>query len=133
MQIDYLKPEGLAHNPAFTQALILPAGARLMVIGGQNSVDAQGNILHPGDLGAQTTQALRNMSLCLGAAGASFENLVKLTIYIAGDIDITPGFMAWVKMAGQPTNPPAITGVKVLALNRPGLLVELEGLAVLPG
>jgi enamine deaminase RidA (YjgF/YER057c/UK114 family) len=37
------------------------------------------------------------------------------------------------KFAGQPTNPPLVTGVKVLALNRPGLLVEIEATAVLPG
>ncbi len=132
MAVDYLKPAGLHHNPAFSQALVIPAGARLLVIGGQNAVDETGAIV-PGDLGAQTTQALENLKRCLEAAGAGIDDLVKLTIFIAGDIDIAPGFAAWMKFAGQPANPPAISGIKVLALNRPGLLVEIEGLAVLPG
>jgi len=132
MSVDYLQPKGMHHNPAFTQALVIPTSARLVLIGGQNSVNETGELV-PGDLGAQTTQALRNLKLCLDAAGAGIEDLVKVTIYIVGDIDIRPGFEAWMKFAGQPTNPPLVTGVKVVALNRPGLLVEIEATAVLPG
>jgi enamine deaminase RidA (YjgF/YER057c/UK114 family) len=102
------------------------------MIGGQNSVDDKGQLV-PGDLGAQTTQALHNLKLCLEAAGAGIDNLVKVTIYIAGDLDIMPGFQSWVKFAGQPTNPPIVTVIKVLALGRPGVLVEIEATAVLPG
>jgi enamine deaminase RidA (YjgF/YER057c/UK114 family) len=132
MSVEYLKPKGMHQNPAFTQALVVPTGSRLVLIGGQNSVNEKGEPV-PGDLGAQTTQALHNLKLCLDAAGAGIEDLVKVAIYIAGDIDIRPGFEAWMKFAGQPTNPPLVTAVKVLALNRPGLLVEIEATAVLPG
>ncbi len=132
MPVDYLKPKGMHHNPAFTQALVVPAGSRLIMIGGQNSVDEAGRLVD-GDLGAQTTKALENLRLCLDAAGAGLDDLVKVTIYIAGDLDIRPGFEAWVKFAGQPTNPPIVTVLKVLALGRPGVLVEIEATAVLPG
>jgi enamine deaminase RidA (YjgF/YER057c/UK114 family) len=131
MSVEYLKPKGMHQNPAFTQALVVPAGSRLVLVGGQNSVDEKGEVV-PGDLGAQTTRALHNLKLCLEAAGAGIEDLVKVSIYIAGDIDIMPGFQAWQKFAGQPTNPPLVTAIKVLALNRPGLLVEIEATAVLP-
>jgi enamine deaminase RidA (YjgF/YER057c/UK114 family) len=132
MPVDYLKPKGMHQNPAFTQALIVPPGARLAIIGGQNSVDEAGQLVD-GDLGAQTTQALRNLKLCLDAAGAEIDDLVKVTIYIAGDLDIRPGFESWLKFAGQPTNPPVVSVIKVLALGRPGVLVEIEAMAVLPG
>jgi enamine deaminase RidA (YjgF/YER057c/UK114 family) len=132
MPVDYLKPKGMHHNPAFTQALVVPAGSRLIMIGGQNSVDEAGRLVD-GDLGAQTTKALENLRLCLDAAGAGLDDLVKVTIYIAGDLDIRPGFEAWVKFAGQPTNPPIVTVLKVLALGRPGDLVEIEATAELPG
>lgn len=131
MPVDYLKPKGMHQNPAFTQALVVSPGSRLVMIGGQNSVDDKGQFV-PGDLGAQTAKALENLKLCLDAAGAGIDDLVKVTIYIVGDIDIMPGFQAWMKFAGQPTNPPLVTGIKVLALNRPGLLVEIEAMAVLP-
>ncbi|RYE10910.1 MAG: RidA family protein [Hyphomicrobiales bacterium] len=133
MPVEYLKPHGLHDNPAFTQALVIPPGARLVVIGGQNGVDANGQIVAPGDLGLQTARALGNLQLCLAAAGAKIEDLVKITIFIAGDLDIIPGFQAWMNFAGQPQNPPAVSVIKVLALGRPGIVVEIEGLAVLPG
>jgi enamine deaminase RidA (YjgF/YER057c/UK114 family) len=132
MPVDYLKPKGMHHNPAFTQALVVPAASRLILIGGQNSVDKDGKLVD-GDLGVQTTKALENLKLCLGAAGAGVEDLVKLTIFIAGDLDIMPGFEAWMKFSGRPTNPPLVTVLKVLALGRPGVLVEVEAMAVLPG
>ena len=131
MSVDYLKPKGMHHNPAFTQALVVPGGSRLVLVGGQNSVDEKGELV-PGDLGAQTTQALHNLKLCLDAAGARLDALVQVTIYIAGDIDIMPGFQSWMKFAGQPTNPPIVTVLKVLALGRPGVVVEIEATAVLP-
>ena len=132
MSVDYLKPKGMHINPAFTQALVVPAGSRLVLIGGQNSVDDKGELV-PGDLGAQTTQALNNLKLCLDAAGAEIDDLVKVTIFIAGDLDIVPGFQSWQKFAGQPTNLPIVTVLKVLALGRPGVVVEIEATAVLPG
>ena len=131
MHVEYINPKTMPTNPAFSQALIIPAGARLMIIGGQNAVDKDGNIVAKGDLGAQTARALDNMALCLGAAGAGFEHLVKLTIYIAGDHDVRPGLAAWVERAGQPANPPAISVIRVAALGRPDFIVEIEGLAVL--
>jgi len=133
MHVEFLKPKGLHINPAFSQALVVPGGSRLLVIGGQNGVDEQGQVVSPGDLGAQSKRALENLRLCLEAAGADIADLVKLTIFIAGDRDIRPGFEAWMNFAGQPTNPPAISVIKVLALGRPDVLVEIEGLAVLPG
>ena len=132
MPVDYLKPKGMHNNTAFTQALVDPTGSRLVLIGGPNSVDGKGQLVD-GDLGAQTTRALENLKLCLDAAGAGIDDLVKVTIYIAGDLDIMPGFQSWVKFAGQPTNPPIVTVLKVLALGRPGVLVEIEATAVLPG
>lgn len=132
MHVEFLKPKGLHHNPAFTQAVIVPGNARLLVIGGQNGVNAAGEVVAVGDLGGQAKQALENLRACLEAAGADIAHLVKLTIFIAGDLDIGPGFAAWVEFAGQPTNPPAISVIKVLALGRPEVLVEIEGMAVLP-
>ena len=132
MPVDYLKPKGMHQNPAFTQALVVSAGSHLVLIGGQNSVDETGQLV-PGDLGAQTARALANLERCLNAAGAGIDHLVKVTIYVAGDLDIMPGFRAWQDFAGQPTNPPIVTVLKVLALGRPGMLVEIEATAVLPG
>jgi len=40
--VSYLNPAQLHSNPAFTQAVRIPAGHDLIVIGGQNAVDSSG-------------------------------------------------------------------------------------------
>lgn len=133
MTVEHLKPEGLHHNPAFSQAIIIPAGARILTIGGQDSVDVDGNIVGKGDFGKQSAKALDNMILCLKAAGADLEHLTKVTIFIVGDQDIAPGFAAWMERWGnRKSPPPAISGIRVAGLAHPDFLVEIEATAVLP-
>jgi len=131
MSIQHINPDGMHRNPAFSQAILIPAGARTLLIGGQNAVDANGQIVGKGDLGAQTAQALANLQLCLAAAGASLEQLVQVKIYLAGDIDLRPGFAAWMSVWGNRNNPPTVTGLRVHGLAHPDFLVEIEAVAVL--
>jgi enamine deaminase RidA (YjgF/YER057c/UK114 family) len=130
--VEHLNPDGMHRNPAFSQAILVPAGARLLVIGGQNAVDADGQIVGSGDLGLQTAKALDNLQRCLDAAGATLEQLVQVKIYIPGDIDLRPGFAAWMGVWGNRPNPPAVTGIRVHGLANPAFLVEIEALAALP-
>ncbi len=39
MTVDYINPEGMHRNPAYSQGIAIPAGARLLLVGGQNAVD----------------------------------------------------------------------------------------------
>ena len=57
--VSYLNPPELHVNPAFTQAVRIPAGHDLVVIGGQNGVDESGRVVSD-DIAGQTRQALRN-------------------------------------------------------------------------
>ena len=131
MAIEHINPEGMHRNPAFTQAILVPAGARTLIIGGQNAVDANGLIVGKGDIGAQTVKALENLQLCLKAAGATLEHLVQVKIYLAGDVDLRPGFDAWMAVWGSRPNPPTVTGIRVHGLASPDYLVEIEAMAVL--
>lgn len=131
MAIQHINPVGMHHNPAFSQAILLPAGARTLLIGGQNAVDAQGQIVGKGDLGAQTAKALENLQRCLDAAGASLEQLVQVKLYLAGDVDLRPGFAAWMAVWGNRKNPPTVTGLRVHGLAHPDFLIEIEAVAVL--
>ncbi len=131
MQIEHLNPQGMHHNPAFTQAILIPAGARTLLIGGQNAVGADGQVVGKGDLGAQAKEALDNLQLCLAAAGATLEQLVQVKIYLAGDVDLRPGFGAWMAVWGDRPNPPVVTGIRVHGLANPDYLVEIEAMAVL--
>lgn len=129
--VDYINPQGMHHNPAFSQAILIPAGAKTLLIGGQNAVDAEGQIVGKGDLGAQTAKALGNLQLCLAAAGATLEQLVHVKIYLAGDVDLRPGFGAWMAVWGDRPNPPTVSGIRVHGLANPDYLVEIEAVAIL--
>ncbi len=132
MPVEHINPDGMYKSPVFSQGIILPAGARILLIGGQNGVDASGQIVDKADIGKQTTQALANMQKVLAAAGAGIEDLVKVTIILRNDADLQAGFAAWMAVWGQRTNPPTVTSLRVPALANPDFLIEIEAQAVLP-
>ncbi|MFB8003522.1 RidA family protein [Nocardia sp. NPDC056000] len=124
----HINPSSMPSNPAFTQAVRVPAGADTIYIGGQNGLDASGQ-LAGADVAAQARQALQNLSTCLEAAGASIEDVVKWTILIVDGHDVRAGFAAFQEVWGQRPNPPAITVAKVAGLAIPGAVVEIEAVA----
>ena len=130
MAIEHINPEGMLKSPAFSQGIIVPAGARMLIIGGQDGVDATGKVVSK-DLGEQTAKAVDNLIRVLEAAGGKLENLVRVGIYLKGDVDIRPGFEAWMKRWGQRPNPPTVVGMRVAGLAVPDALVEIEATAVL--
>jgi enamine deaminase RidA (YjgF/YER057c/UK114 family) len=118
-------------SPVFSQGIVIPAGARTLIIGGQNGVDDKGQLVSK-DLAGQTTKAVDNLIKVLETAGGTIENLVRVGIYLKGDIDIQPGFEAWMQRWGQRPNPPTVVAMRVAGLATPDVLVEIEATAVLP-
>ena len=128
--LDHLSPEGLPHTPAYSQ-VVVASGTRTIYVSGQIAVDEKGAVVGAGDLGAQTTQAMRNLGLALAAAGATFADLVKTTTYV---VDYRPEHRAIIGRARgafyADITPPASTLVGVSALAAPEWLIEIEGVAV---
>ncbi len=129
--LTHINPDSMHRNPAFSQAVRVPAGHDLVVIGGQNGVDQTGQIVAE-DLAGQTKQALRNLLTCLEAAGGEPQHLVHWRILIKDGADLLEGFGAFQEVWGERPNPPAITGAFVTDLAVPGALVEIEALAAVP-
>jgi enamine deaminase RidA (YjgF/YER057c/UK114 family) len=127
---EYLKPKGLAINPAYSHVAV-SSGARTIYIAGQVSIDENGAVVGAGDLGAQTAQVMRNIGLCLAAAGASYEHVVKITTYV---VNYKPEDRAVIGKARTPffanRPPPASTLVGVSALAAPEWMIEIEAVAV---
>ena len=132
MPLEYVNPDGMHKSPVFSQGIILPPNARLLLIGGQNSVNEKGEIVGKGDIVAQTRQALDNLQKVLAAAGGRLEDLVKTTIIMQQDIDLGAAFGVWMGIWGQRPNPPTVTGFRVPGLANPDFLIEIEAQAVLP-
>jgi enamine deaminase RidA (YjgF/YER057c/UK114 family) len=126
MKIEHLNPDTLHKNPAFSQAVTVVGPSKLVVVGGQNAVDAAGNIVGA-DLGTQTEQALRNVLAALEAAGASQKDVVRLGIYVVQGQDVAEGYAAAQRVWGMHAT--AITVLFVAALGHPQFLVEIEALA----
>ena len=131
-QVQYINPEGLSKNPAFSQIVTTQGRGKTIYIGGQDAVNAQGEVVGKGDIGEQTEQVMKNLQTALMACGATFDNLIKLSIYIVQGQDIRRGFQASQKYLGTLKNPPAISGLFVAALANPNYLVEVDAIAFIP-
>jgi enamine deaminase RidA (YjgF/YER057c/UK114 family) len=130
--VQYLNPDSLIKNKAFTQVVVASGPVKTLYIGMQNAVTAAGQIVGKGDIRAQTEQTLKNVQACLEAGGAGLEHLVLLTIYVVDGQPIQPGFEAFQRWWGERPNPPANTVVFVPAMVPPDFLVGIEAIAVVP-
>ncbi|HEY2694405.1 MAG TPA: Rid family hydrolase, partial [Pseudonocardiaceae bacterium] len=75
-EISLLRPDGLVHSPAFSHVAVVPPGATTIYVGGQDAVDADGNLVGGNDVAAQTRQVMANLVTALAAAGATVHDLV---------------------------------------------------------
>jgi enamine deaminase RidA (YjgF/YER057c/UK114 family) len=109
------------------------AGSRWVFVAGQEPEDERGNLVGPGDLGAQARQVFANVGRALAAGGARPGQITKITIFV---VDYRPEHLpaieeARVELFGD--HKPADTIVGVGALSRPGYLIEVEAIAVVDG
>ncbi|MYU09954.1 RidA family protein [Streptomyces sp. SID8361] len=134
MAITLVNPSGLPEVEAYRQVSIA-TGSRLVHMAGQVAWDAEGATVGEGDLAAQVEQCYLNVGTALAGAGGSFDDVVKLTVYV---VDWTPEKMplflegaarAAAKLGVTPVPPGTLLGVA--ALDVPEHLVEIEATAVL--
>jgi enamine deaminase RidA (YjgF/YER057c/UK114 family) len=114
----------------FSQAIEVTGAQRILYCAGQTSVDADGNVLHAGDLRAQFGAALDNLETVLKNAGLTLRNIVRLNVYttdVDGVVEHWNSVMGRVNEAGG-RYASTLLGVARLAV--PELLVELEATVV---
>ncbi|TWD24120.1 enamine deaminase RidA (YjgF/YER057c/UK114 family) [Streptomyces sp. T12] len=122
-------PDGVA--PAAQYTHVVTGTGRLVAVSGQLALDEDGALVGEGDAGAQARQVFENLRRCLAAAGATFDDVVKLTYFVT-DMAHLPAVRA-ARAAHVPEDRlPAASAVQVAALVRPEFLLEVEALAVVP-
>jgi len=131
-QVQYLNPEDLSKNPAFTNVITVTGPVRTIYIGGQDALDASGAIVGRGDIKLQTEQVLTNLQAALKAGGGELEHNVKWNIYVVQGQAIQPAFEVFQRVWGRRPNPPTITVMFVSGLANPDFLVEMDAIAVVP-
>jgi len=129
-QVQYINPDGLSKNPAFTNVISVRGPAKTIYIGGQDSVDASGKIVGKGDIKLQTEQVLKNLQIALQAGGADLEHIIKWNIFVVHGQPIQPAFEVFQRVWGRRPNPPVITVMFVAGLANPEFLLELDAIAV---
>jgi enamine deaminase RidA (YjgF/YER057c/UK114 family) len=123
---ELVKPSGYSHG-------ILATGVRTLYIGGQIATDGDGNLVAPGDVVGQYKQVLKNIWSIVMEADGEMTDIVKLTIYVRDRAD----YKAHLKELGAVHREyfgnyyPATTLVEVSNFFEDGVLVEIEGVAVL--
>jgi enamine deaminase RidA (YjgF/YER057c/UK114 family) len=127
--LDHIAPAGVAPGNGYTH--VVAGSGRLVATSGQIALDETGQLVGPGDAEAQARQVFENLRRCLTAAGATFDNVVKLTYFVT-DTAWLPAIRRMRDTFVDTARPPASTAVQVVALAQPELLLEIEALAVIP-
>jgi reactive intermediate/imine deaminase len=115
-------PEPISH---YTDAV---RAGDLLFVSGCVPVDAAGNLV-PGDIVAQTRQVFANVGAVLDAAGASFGDVVKVTVFLT-DIDDRPAVNT-VRQEVFGEARPASTLIEVSRLAVAGARIEVEAVALI--
>ncbi len=129
-QKKFINPQGMVKPGAYTP-VVTAQGGRTLYVAGQVSLDEKGELVGRGDLMAQAEQVWRNVGLALKGAGATFDDLVKINVYV---VNFKPEYRDMLHQMRlrhvSKDTPPASTLVGVQALARDGFLIEIEAIAV---
>lgn len=128
-QVQFINPDGVIKSPAFSQAIVINGNGKTIYIGGQNSVNAEGQVVGKGDIVVQTDQIMKNIGIILKTAGAHYTDILKFNIFITQGENARKAFEASQKYMPKTDNPPIITAVFVAGMGNPDYLLEIEAMA----
>jgi enamine deaminase RidA (YjgF/YER057c/UK114 family) len=120
-------PDGVAAAPQYSHVVM--GTGRFVAVAGQLPLDESGEPVGVGDPAAQARQVFENLRRCLAAAGATFDDVVKLTFFVTDLADL-PAIRAARAEHIPGDRLPAASAVQVAALVRPEFRMEIEAFAV---
>jgi len=120
-------PDGVF--PAAQYSHVVMGTGRFVAVAGQLAVDEDGGLVGKGDAEAQARQVFENLRRCLAAAGATFDDVVKLTFFVT-DMAHMPAIRKARATHIPDDRLPAASAIQVAALVRPEFLMEVEAFAV---
>ncbi|SRR5712692_6696117 len=128
MERTYLEPDGIAAPPEpYSHAIRC---GDTVYIAGQVAFDEQNNIVGHGDARKQAERVWHNIRLAVEAAGGELADVIKITIFLK-DIRHASEEIAVRHQLFKPGRFPICTQVQVANLGLPGLLMEVDAVAVL--
>jgi enamine deaminase RidA (YjgF/YER057c/UK114 family) len=131
MAVNLVRSARLFAGTGYAYAAKASAGD-LIFTAGACPLDDQGIVVAPGDLIAQTRQALANLKTALEDSGAAIEDVVKTTVYVASSDrgELAAAFDEVAAFFGDHDVPSTLLGVALLGYR--DQLVEIEAIAAQP-
>ena len=126
--ITFATPPTLPPAHGYSHVASIGPGHRLVWTAGQVPVAADGTPAPADDWEAQTRLAMENVGAALAAAGATWDDVFKLTYYVV-DTSALDTIRAVRDEFVNVERPPASLLVKVAGLFRPDVLIEIEAIA----
>ena len=123
----YIKREATQAR-AYSPAVITQGGTVIWLAGQTGLEDAAGK-LHPGDFDAQVRETFTRLGKTLEEAGGKLSDMVTMTVFIT-DMRYGDRFTQ-LRREIFGDNFPASALITVTGLARPGMLVEVQGIAVI--
>ena len=103
------------------------ATGRLLYTSGITARAHDGELVAPGDMRQQTAWVVANLKDVLSAGGADVAGIVKLTVYVTSVDDFLGVRDVWSPLY---VHRPASTLVEVARLQHPGMVIEIEAVAL---
>ena len=125
MALTHINPESLDQNPVFSQGVLVKGGS-LLVVGGQNGIDQEGNVVGTTSELSRLRPAQRDR--CVGGSGrhSGRRGATHGLPRCAGEFD--HGVCLGQEGMGEPSN--GVSVIQVSGLARPDCLVEVSALAL---
>jgi 2-iminobutanoate/2-iminopropanoate deaminase len=129
MQKRVINPWSWQDAWGFVQANEIAGFERLLICSGQLALDADGEVIHDGDMRAQVRAAMDNLETVLQAADFSLADVVKLTIHTTDVATYRSCHGEVIRRTKEAGCQPAISLLGVTELAFPEGMVEIQAIA----
>jgi enamine deaminase RidA (YjgF/YER057c/UK114 family) len=107
--------------------VVSASGGRTIYVSGLVPLDKDGKLVGPDDFTAQARQVFENVKAALAATDATMADVVKINLYV---LDASQIVKFREVRSEYFKDPPASTAAEVRALIRPGVMLEMDAIAV---
>ena len=117
-------------NPSghFSHATMIEASGRLVFISGMVAKRADGTLVGPGDIEAQTRQVCENVKAAIEEAGGTMDDICRVDVYVRNMEHFDK--IHKVRREFFKESAPASTMVEVTKFTSPDWLIEMNAIAV---
>lgn len=125
--VEYVQVSGLGRPVGEYSPVVSVRGARLLFVAGKVAIDEKGKIVGLGNIEAQCRQVMKNLKGALEAAGATLDDVIKITALLTDRAHAA----TWVRVRREffTKNLPASTGFIVGALASDEYMIEVDAIA----